>query len=336
MSTVEELFGHYTPSKTYNKFFHLEMRQGVKSKMYTLRRVPSPLHPALQHAKEEHLTNLSTNKESAWLKAIKFAEQYGQELYDDSVDELRKIVRVSDGYMNFGKNEGNHVSELDDNYLSWVAEGGQIKCTDQYGDIYTKFLVCEELLPHALNEAVKRGIFSEFEGKIINVKKIEYILKFREGTGHHHKEGEKVELVLNVVSLKSFTQSFGYSETTTNILTLVSEEGLKYTYKGSINRYSKGDRINIKGTVKHSSYNGKDVTYLKNIKDVPTQAYKDFNKIKEGTIIQFNENDGSNKLYTVNSEIDEQAVTGVIEGNKTRNIFKDELNVYGRWEIIKF
>lgn len=330
LTSLEETGGNYKPEIIYNTSFVLEMRQGRKSKMYTLRRVPSPTHPQPQHAREQHITNLSTNKNEAWEKAVIQANRFGMELLDESFDELRKITRVADGYVNFGKHDGVHVSELPDGYLTWLADGAKVKNDEGY-DIS---LACEELKAFAIDEAVKRELFVDFEGKLMNTKLRDFILSERKGNGHHYKDGDKITVVLNVDKSTSFNNGFGYNQMT-HVYNFSTEDGKKFTYKGSISRYSVGDTIHVQAVVKYGEYRGQNVTYLQRLKDVPTQAFLDFEKLKDGSVLQHtNKNTGEVKVYVV-SNPDQLAVTGTIDG-KDRDIFKDELNTYGVWKIIKF
>lgn len=249
----------------------LSIQQGRKSKMYTLWICVNNG----MFAKDSFIKNLSVDKEKAWEKAIKHADRVKCELHDDSEDQLRKIIRQSDvekGIINFGKNEGKHVSELEDGYLLWVCQGAKIEKetmrtnfrSEPTGVFYKEEiqLACNTLVNLAIEEAVIRGLYREHEGKMMPVRLIEVIEKSKEGFGHYYTEKDKVELVLTVLKIVSFETAYGY----TFIYTFVDETGRKFLYKGTRQNLEKDEMYTIKGTVKHGEYRDQKQTFLQRIK----------------------------------------------------------------------
>lgn len=251
----------------------LEISQGEGNKMYTLWMNTQ----SARFCNRRFIKNLSIDKEQAIEEATKRAESIGCELVDESMDNLKPILR-GDDIIKIGKNTGKLLTELDDQYLCWVAQGGTIKKTNSDGDIYYSnvFYNFPETIRLANELAIEKGLMEEFEGKMIPKKLKEFILKSRIGFGHHFEQGQKVELKVEVIDKTYFESTFG----TTYIITLGDKEGMKYQYKGgtipsyqdsegyfkSVTSYDEGTFFKIKASVKLDSYKNKEVTYLQRIK----------------------------------------------------------------------
>lgn len=250
------------------------MSQGLGNKMYTLWRVTEG-----KTYIQKFIQNLSINKEEAFIKAENLAK--GFELIDEANDSLRKIIRQDSGLINFGKHYGKSLTEVPDSYISWLAEGGQITITGELGGEYVKNLASDPLKKLALEEAIKRELFVEFEGKFINKRLRDYIINEGLGYGHHFEDKAKPELEVEMIGFKSFDTSYGtiwiyifkdintgnkYQYKGGNLINLlVTEEQKSYgaNYGESL---KKGDRILLKGTVKLGVYNGREITYLQRVK----------------------------------------------------------------------
>lgn len=258
----------YVASETHQR--ELEMRQGRGSKMYTL----WVIHYGMSRSTEVFIKNLSIDKDKAWTKAKAYADQVLSTLGDDSKDELRVIVREADvakGMINFGKNNGKYVTEIEDGYLLWICQGAKITVNVEVTNYYNhvvgtedqeRLLACPILIDLAKEEAIKRGWYQEYDGKMMPVKLIEAIKKSQEGFDHYFEEKEKVELVLTVVRTTSYEGSYGW----TYIYTFADENGRKFIYKGSRKDLEKDQVVTVKGTVKHSEYKGQNQTFLQRIK----------------------------------------------------------------------
>ena len=251
---------------------YFELSQGAQNKMYTLWRVTES---TLKYNRV-FIQNLSIDKEQALIKAKELAGK--REVIDDSFDKLSKIIRSDSGLISFGKYKGTPIIELVDNYLTWVAQGAPIsEVEDEYS--YTKLLASEFETQKALEEAIKRNLFVEFEGEFIPLSLRDYILESRKGWGYHFNIGEKVQLQLQCIKITGFENQWGY----TNIYTFKeTSTGNKFQYKGvqcleikhnyidSSEQYSEyikvGDCCTLKGTVKLEEYKGQQITYLQRIK----------------------------------------------------------------------
>ena len=250
-----------------------ELSQGEGSKMYTLWRVTqSP-----QIFNRLFIQNLSIDKEQALAKAKTLVGD--RELHDDSLDSLRQIIRSDSGLISFGKYHGTKVIELPDGYLSWVAQGGPVsESEDEYS--YTRFLASEFETKIALEEAIKRNLFVEFEGKFIPASLRDYIIEDREGWGFHFPNKEKVKLHLECIKISGFSTQYGY----TNIYTFKElKTGRKFQYKGAqtlqlkhfyedstIKYYYKnisvGENCILTGTIKLEEYRSREVSYIQRVK----------------------------------------------------------------------
>src|SRR5574343_1304042 len=152
---------------------HFELCQGAGVKMFTLWRVTQ----SEKHYKRSFVQNLSIDKEQAFEKAkTLIGERY--EIIDDSVDQLRKIIRSDSGLIHFGKHYGTPVIELPDSYLCWIAKGGVITIEEEKSDnYYTKELASDFQKKLAIQEGLKRNILAEYNGEYHNIKYVEKLLE---------------------------------------------------------------------------------------------------------------------------------------------------------------
>lgn len=234
--------------------------QGAGTKMYTL----------WQEIMSEHfykcrfVQNLSIDKEKAFIKAKEIAGD--RELYDDSVDQLKKIIREESGLINFGKYYGKSVNDVPANYLCWLADGGPITVTDDHdaSTKYTKYLVNDILKENALRLAIELGLFVKHNEKFISKKLMEWIIAEDAGWGYHYPEKAKVTLCLKLVSMKSYETAYGR----TYINTFVDQEGQKFQYKGSNPPYieDKENWFNCSGSIKHAEYKDRKICQIQRIK----------------------------------------------------------------------
>jgi hypothetical protein len=261
---------------------YYEISQGQGSKMYTLWLCRTDN----AFAGQSFIKNLSIDKEKALAEAHRLAKKNGiTEVFDESIDNLRITVRKGDGLMPVGKYYGQPISQLDDGYLCWLAEGGQIRTKDQDDDnnTYVKYLAEDYIKDEAMKICLEKGLYVEFEGKVISAKFKEWIVNDRLGWGHHANDKDKLELTLKLLKRGGYQSAFGY----VSIYTFVDvNTGNKYQYKGG-NPPSKkviethdgkeyswsevlnpGDIIDVKGTVKLSEYNGQQITYIQRIKTI--------------------------------------------------------------------
>lgn len=246
-----------------NQYF--EMSQGSGSKMYTLWRAPM----GSGYVKPSYIKNLFVDKDAAWTEAQELAKKAGVEVYDASVDKLKKIVREGDGLMPFGKHYGEPISELLESYLCWLADGGQVKGTEETrgGEVYTytNFLASDYVKEIALKICIERGYFIEFEGQFRSCKLVDFIENERKGWGHHHADKSKVELELKLIKKTGYDSMYGWI----SIYTYVDVNSeLKYEYKGTSPIYSDDENVpmKIKATVKLGEYRGTQKTYLQRMK----------------------------------------------------------------------
>lgn len=114
---------------------------------------------------------------------------------------------------------------------------------------------------------VELNLWGEFNGERMNLDSIEEF-KFNASLpvqilGLHHNEGDKVELTVMLIGSFSFDGAYG----TCYVQTFQSVDGCVYKYMGSSPQdIAVKERVTVKATIKHSSYNGNAETKLNRIK----------------------------------------------------------------------
>ena len=150
---------------------------------------------------------------------------------------------------------------MPDSYIVWSLKQGWIG---------------EELRQFLLDEAVKRGLYKEFEGQLLAVSLIDWIQKDRAGHDFHFESGKRLTLDLTITKIKSYeTPGFGLNF----IITFVTSDNKKVIYKGGKDfshrndlgdyiRAEVGDTFKVTGTIEHKEYRGQKQTYIKRPKEI--------------------------------------------------------------------
>lgn len=204
-----------------------EMSQGKDTKMYTLWRCTSTLHGF----NRQFIQNLSIDKTQALEKAQQLSN--GRELVDDSLDSLKVITRGED-VIRFGKYKDQHISTLPDGYLQWVAQGAEVSADEkirQYYEDATINLVGQIQQNIAKQECLKRGLYREYKGELVNCKladKLQQRDELNSKSQYIGKIGEKIELKVIFERQSSFDNQWG----TTYINIFRTREGSVITYFG--------------------------------------------------------------------------------------------------------
>jgi hypothetical protein len=157
------------------------------------------------------------------------AEKAGCELVDDSMDELRPIVKGPD-VIHFGKHRDTRIKDLPDGYLLWVSKGAPIESRDQDG-VWFNFLVSDEQKEIALQVALERKLVREYKGELIPNKLADYYEKRdleNAKSQYIGSVGEKIQLKVSFERQSYFESHFG----TTYINTFRTEDGSVITYFG--------------------------------------------------------------------------------------------------------
>lgn len=240
---------------------HFEMSQGEGQMMYTLWRVTQS---KIKYSRR-FVQNLSTDKEQAWAKALTLAGPY--ELEDDSMNKLRDIIRNDSGLISFGKHRGTPVIELEDGYLSWIAQGAPIEVQPERRQsedyTYTKYLASDFEKKLAIEEGLKRGILGEYKGQILNVNYIKKLVEKDEmdaRSQHFGTPGEKFTKTVTFEKRTYFDNEYGttwvnvFRDTDGNV---ILHMGTFINVKDEYESPELGKQFQLSGTIKeHSEYQG--------------------------------------------------------------------------------
>jgi hypothetical protein len=259
----------YLYDRTNHKHTIMAYAIGFTNKYYTLWSITSEevyvqvgnhtRHSGTKHS-NHYMRNLSMNEDAAKLK---FTEQTGISAPAPDTDlkghtrsfesfkPSKKGIYLADE-MHFGRCVGMKIADVDDaSYLNWYVEeisgcevhierienvGKQLiklgyKLDTECGDPH-KYCTAEQYV-----ERTERRSREAFKNS----------LQF----GLNFTDTEKVELEVTVFEIGGFSGHYGY----TNIYVFYTSEGKVVTYKGSKEyEVSEGDKIVIKGTIKHNEY----------------------------------------------------------------------------------
>lgn len=248
--------------------------QGKQSMMYTLwidHKNGSP------DVKPRYIKNLSTDKETALMLGQQYAERCGIEFYDESIDELRKIVRVhkwTESMVRFGKNYGKELRDCEPKFIHWIAKGSPLMVQDGNESYWSNhYFGGEAFCKIAQSIAVELGL-GLMDDRIyhepVYVTQAQYDKtterlnqKASENNDHHYTNGERKEFTLSCLNITGYHSDFGY----VSVYKFQDCDGRIFTYKGSSNvNVACGDTITLTATIKHSEYKGQKSTYLQRIK----------------------------------------------------------------------
>jgi hypothetical protein len=286
MNTINNAIQNDNPTKI------VYMSQGQKSKMFTLW---TDFINGSPFVKPRFIKSLSTNKEKALAEAMAYATKINCPFYDESKDELKKIVRVytwTPTMVRFGKNYGKELRDCEPKFVLWVAKGCYLQ-DEKTGTWYQNEFGGREFRIEAEKIAVEMGLglmetrfggnkFVTREQYDINTAKINERASIV--SGFHGTNGERVTMELTITRVTGFDTMFGFQ----NVYIMKDDQNREFTYKGTSHvihgqhwveivdgkeykgwdtRHAiVGDVVSITGTIKHDSYNGKQSTYLQRIK----------------------------------------------------------------------
>ena len=254
------------------------MSQGAQSKMYTL--WVDYLNGS-DYVKPRFIKNLSTNKETALQLAQAYADNCGIQFFDDSRDELRKIVRVyqwTPTMVKFGKNYGKELRDCDATFIVWVAKGCQLK-DDVTGEWCNHYFGGDDFQQVAQQVAIELGL-GKIETRVLHTpyfvsneqydKTTEKLNALAlENNDHFYDNGKRLQLTLICTKVTGYESMYGY----VNVYKFVDAENRVFTYKGSntfsINQRTNivvGDQLTLTATIKHDDYKGQKSTYLQRVK----------------------------------------------------------------------
>lgn len=257
--------------------------QGKQSMMYTLWTDHMNGSP---YVKPRYIKNLSTDKETALMLGQQYAERCGIDFYDESMDELRKIVRVNkwtDTMVRFGKNYGKELRDCEPKFIHWIAKGSPLLVQDE-GEGYwsNHYFGGEAFCAIAQTIAVELGL-GVMDNRLVGSyrngvciqepmyvsqeqydKTTERLKQFSsENNDHHFVNGERKEFTLTCLNITGYSSDFGY----VNVIKFQDADARIFTYKGTSDIcVEKGESIILTATIKHSEYKGQKSTYLQRIK----------------------------------------------------------------------
>lgn len=254
---------------------YYEVSQGAENKFYTLwLNVTGIIRPFRQYIK-----NLSTDYNEAIEKASEMARENNIDLSDETWStSLRPIVRGED-VMRFGKYIDQRLSELPDGYLLWIAKGAFVPSKEN--PEYQIPLVSTEFKEMAKTVAVERGLYQEYNGKLMPITLIKYLQSMEAAKGFHFENGQKVKGVeVKLIKQTSFRTHYGYSEQVTYVSQFISSDGKLLVHKGNkpeikipvdglpkgnfdYHIIQKGETVLISGTIEHKEYREDKITYIK-------------------------------------------------------------------------
>jgi len=254
------------------------MSQGAQSKMYTLWVDHLNGSP---YVKPRYIKNLSTNKDTALQMAQSYADNCGIQFYDDSRDELRKIMRVyqwTPTMVKFGKNYGKELRDCEHKFILWVAKGCPL-LDEKSGEWCNNYFGGEDFQQVAQQVAVEMGL-GKMEDRVRHTpyfvtneqydKTTERLnANALENNDHFYENGKRLQLTLTCTKVTGYESMYGY----VNVYKFVDADNRVFTYKGantfSINQRTNivvGDQLTLTATIKHDDYKGQKSTYLQRVK----------------------------------------------------------------------
>lgn len=255
---------------------------GFATKMYTLwnvySRVEYGVNMGVKYEYTRHffdyIKNLSIDLETAKQKAEEFAgiegyvidlEQKGHNSYSYTVGEKRdkkEEIELTPEQFPYGKLKGGIISDCFDVYhLNRLYND---RSSNPRSRVYarTKLLEIGDLIKiekEFLSEDIKYISERSYE----NYKK--NILISRAEKGLFFNDGEKVTLKVKQIHSFSFQTQFG----TSYVVLYIDSENRIFKYVGaSPKTFNTDDYVEIKATIKHSSYNDNEETKLLRIKQI--------------------------------------------------------------------
>lgn len=168
----------------------------------------------------------------------------------------------------FGKNYGLKLSEVPEKYVCWIAKGCPLFdekmecwCNYYYGGKDFQKIAQEFAVEKGFGKMVGDHFMTNEQVKKHEAKQAVLNSLIR---GHHHNDKEKISKELTIFKVNGFQSEFGYVD----IITFIDSENKVYTYKGSSfpESIAVGNTFTIKATVKNSSYNNQDETYIQRLK----------------------------------------------------------------------
>ena len=291
MNQIESMNTINNAIQNGNPYKIVYMSQGQKSKMFTL--WTSMMNG--YNVKPQFIKSLSIDKEKALAEAMAYATRINAPFYDESKDELKKIVRVytwTPTMVRFGKNYGKELRDCEPKFVLWVAKGCYLQ-DEKSGDWYQNEFGGREFRIEAEKVAIEMGLGlmeTRFGGERF-VTREQYdrnTAKINERasivSGFHGTNGERVTMELTITRVTGFDTMFGFQ----NVYIMKDDQNREFTYKGTSHvfvetpwtemhngveykgvdtrRANVGDVVTITGTIKHDSYKGKESTYLQRIK----------------------------------------------------------------------
>jgi len=196
--------------------------------------------------------NLSKDLEKAKNKFVELTGLTPPDVDEDlngknsSFSTFKKANVYKDGEFTNGKYEGTLISDCNDiNYLLWAFDN------ILYDD--NKNIAKKVLLDNGYVENIdKSGVCTkeELAEQIITKKELELENSIIRGFNFNDKE--KVELEVIVHNIGGFNTMYGY----TNVYQFLSKDLKLIIYKGAkeYDNIEIGDKITIKGTIKHNSF----------------------------------------------------------------------------------
>jgi hypothetical protein len=254
------------------------MSQGAESKMYTLWVEVINGSP---YVKPRYIKNLSTNKDTALQMAQAYADNCGIQFYDDSRDELRKIMRVyqwTPTMVKFGKNYGKELRDCEHKFILWVAKGCPL-LDEKSGEWCNNYFGGDDFQQVAQQVAVEMGL-GKMEDRVRHTpyfvtneqhdKTTERLNALAlENNDHFYENGKRLQLTLTCTKVTGYDSMYGY----VNVYKFIDADNRVFTYKGantfSINQRTNivvGDQLTLTATIKHDDYKGQKSTYLQRVK----------------------------------------------------------------------
>ena len=233
---------------------------GFTKKYYTLWEVGEPYKEYIStydyYIKQDftYIQNLSIDLEKA--KAKLQDERYDIDLdlrgTSSFIQSSEKINEAPENIFAFGKYCGEDIIGVNDlDYTKWYYSKTK-------NEVAKKFLLDNGYKLYK-NEYIYTN--EEYEAIIQEDERLVYKESLK--SGHHFKNGDRVDLKLKRIESFSFDGYYG----ATFVVTYASDNGLLFKYMGGSPPNIPTDSfINIKATIKHDNYNNINETKLQRVK----------------------------------------------------------------------
>jgi hypothetical protein len=241
------------------------VEQGKTRKMHTLWIDTIGGSP---YAKPRFIKNLSIDTEKALDAGRKYAERIGATFIDATCDlrEIKRVYKWTPSMVRFGKNYGTELVDCGEKFVMWVAKGCPLQNdhgfwnNHEFGGEEFKFIAQEIAVQMNLGVA-ENGRFYTHEQFQKLIEKRQLIASRKRG--HHHQDGQRLTLNVTLIDIKCLQTDFGIMF----INKFVDQDNCVYTYRGSKDlEMVLNQEMTITATIKHSSYNGENETYIQRIK----------------------------------------------------------------------